>query len=76
MVLIVGAVEAVCSSRAASWAKAGASTDDFVLNDTDFLQRGLDDHSLILTFIERGDVEGAAREARRHLQWVPTYAQP
>ena len=73
MVLLIGAVESVCSARAAEWASAGAAEPDFPVHDETFRRRGLDDHALILTFIERGDAEAAAREARRHLQWVPSY---
>jgi DNA-binding FadR family transcriptional regulator len=73
MVLLIGAVESVCSTRAAEWVQAGTDEPDFPTNDEEFRRRGLDDHALILTFIERGDVEAAAREARRHLHWVPAY---
>jgi DNA-binding GntR family transcriptional regulator len=38
-----------------------------------YRHHGLDDHELILRLIERGDAEGAAREARQHLEWVPAY---
>jgi GntR family transcriptional repressor for pyruvate dehydrogenase complex len=73
MQLLVGAVEAVCTTRAAEWATAAATEPDFPTNDDQYRRRGLDDHSLILTFVERGDAEAAAREARRHLQWLPVY---
>ena len=73
---IIGAVEALCSQRAAVWARTGVDQPDFPTHDERFQRRGLDDHALILTFIERGDAEAAAREARRHLQWVPPYSIP
>jgi DNA-binding GntR family transcriptional regulator len=42
--------------------------------ETTYREHGLEDHELILRLIERGDAEGAAREARQHLEWVPAYA--
>lgn len=74
MAMLIGALEAVCTARAAAWASAGAAAPDFPVHDPAFRRRGLDDHALILAFIERGDAEAAVREARRHLLWVPDYA--
>lgn len=45
----------------------------YELPDSDDRQRGLDDHDLLLRLIERGDTEGAAREARAHMAWTPIY---
>jgi DNA-binding GntR family transcriptional regulator len=36
----------------------------------------MDDHELMLRLIARGDAEAAAREAGRHLNWVPEYHAP
>jgi len=73
MTMLIGGLESVCSERAAAWAAEGEGDPEFPVRDHHYRQRGWDDHALILTFIERGDVEAASREARRHLQWVPVY---
>jgi GntR family transcriptional repressor for pyruvate dehydrogenase complex len=73
LVLLMGAVESVCTMRAAGWLSAGIEDPDFPTRNDAYRRRGLADHELILTFIERGDSEAAAREAGRHLQWLPTY---
>jgi DNA-binding FadR family transcriptional regulator len=73
MVMLIGAVESVCTTRAAAWASEGADQPGSPIQDEAYRHRGFDDHSLILAFIERGDHESAAREAQRHLQWVPVY---
>jgi DNA-binding GntR family transcriptional regulator len=73
MMMLIGAVESVCTARATAWAIDGADEPDSPIQDQAYRQRGFEDHSLILAFIERGDPEAAAREAQRHLQWVPVY---
>jgi DNA-binding FadR family transcriptional regulator len=73
MVLLMGAVESVCTSRATEWAMMRGTDPDYPTRGGRLRHRALNDHELILELIEAGDTEGAAREARRHLQWVPAY---
>lgn len=76
LMTVVGAVESVCTARAAAWASGARDWPEAPIRDDAYRRRGLDDHALIMAFIERGDPEAAAREAWRHLQWVPAYPPP
>jgi DNA-binding GntR family transcriptional regulator len=55
------------------WTDEGLEGESFPVLERSYRHHGLDDHDLILRLIERGDAEGAAREARQHLEWTPTY---
>ena len=69
--LVVGTLESVWSAHAREWAQQNVPLG---FPDRDYRQHGFDDHSLLLDLIERGDAEGAAREARKHLEWAPVYS--
>jgi DNA-binding FadR family transcriptional regulator len=72
-ILIIGSLEAIWSAHASVWAEENMGDTDFPVLQSAYRHHGLDDHELILRLIERGDAEGAAREARQHLEWVPAY---
>ncbi len=67
----IGALEAIWIAQAAV---SSAELDRYYeLPNRDDRLRGLDDHELLIRLIERGDVEGAVREARAHMSWTPIY---
>ena len=67
----IGALEAIWIAQAAV---STAELDRYYeLPDRDDRRHGLDDHEVLLRLIERGDVEGALREARAHMAWTPIY---
>jgi GntR family transcriptional regulator, transcriptional repressor for pyruvate dehydrogenase complex len=69
--LVVGTLESVWSAHAREWAQQNVPLG---FPDREYRQHGFDDHSRLLELIERGDAEGAAREARKHLEWAPVYS--
>lgn len=73
MLLVVGALESVLSAHATVWAEESIEGDDSPVADDRYRRHGQGDHDVILRLIERGDAEGAAREARQHLEWTPIY---
>ena len=72
LTLLVGALEAVWSSRAQEWAARSAETRQFP--DLAYRQQGLKDHEVMIAILEEGDVEAAVKEAKRHLEWAPVYS--
>jgi GntR family transcriptional repressor for pyruvate dehydrogenase complex len=70
LILVVGALESVWSAHAEVWALR--STGHSVPFDA--RKRGLEEHELLVELISAGDAEGTAREAKRHLDWVPIYS--
>jgi len=66
--LILGAVEAACAEHSIVWTREAAIRPDLHRWDKEHRRRGTEEHGIILAYIERGDDEGAIREARRHLQ--------
>ena len=72
LTLLVGALEAVWSSRAREWAARSEETRQFP--DLAYRQQGLEDHEVLISILDEGDVEKAVLEASRHLQWAPVYS--
>src|SRR3954451_16050029 len=72
-ILVIGSLEAIWSAHASVWAEENMERGTFPVLESSYRNHGLDDHELILRLIERGDAEGAARESRQHLEWVPAY---
>jgi GntR family transcriptional repressor for pyruvate dehydrogenase complex len=74
IILVIGALEAVWSAHAKNWAQEHFTTEGYPPGDRAYREQGLADHELLLRLIERGDGEGAMREAQHHLEWsAPTY---
>lgn len=71
LILVVGALESVWSAHAEVWA---LRSNDHSVPDVDQRMRGLVEHERLVELIQDGDAEGAAREAKRHLGWVPIYS--
>lgn len=71
LILVIGALESLVSAHAEVW---GDYHDAHGFPDRAFRQHGLDDHTLLLRLIDRGEPEAAARHARRHLEWTPVYS--
>jgi GntR family transcriptional repressor for pyruvate dehydrogenase complex len=69
--LVVGTLESVWSAHAREWAEQNVPRG---FPDRAYRQHGFDDHTRLLDLIERGDADGAAREARKHLEWAPVYS--
>ncbi len=72
LIVMIGALESVWSGHAEAWAERHLEQDEFP--DREYRQRGFDDHEMLIRLIERGEVDGVSREARRHLEWAPVYA--
>ena len=72
VIITIGALERIWSDRASAWADQQLEQyEDYP--DLAFRRRGLDDHEVLVRLIERGDAEGAAREARAHFATTPIY---
>lgn len=72
LTLLVGALEAVWTSRAREWAARSEESRQFP--DRSYREQGLRDHEILIAILEDGDVEKAFLEASRHLQWAPVYS--
>jgi GntR family transcriptional repressor for pyruvate dehydrogenase complex len=70
--VMLGAIEAIWSAYAWTWAMEGRDAEsEAPVFHADVRARALMDHGYLITLIERGDEDGAIREARQH--WtVPT----
>lgn len=74
IILIIGALEAVWSAHARGWAEEHKASKDYLPGNRSYREQGLEDHDHLIRLIERGDQEGAMREAQHHLDWsAPTY---
>ncbi|MDA2972584.1 MAG: GntR family transcriptional regulator [Actinomycetota bacterium] len=72
LTLLVGALEAVWTSRAREWAARSEESRQFP--DRAYREQGLKDHEILIAILEDGDVEKAFLEASRHLEWAPVYS--
>lgn len=72
LTLLVGALEAVWSTRAREWAARSVETRQ--VPELAYRQQGLRDHEIMIAILEDGDVQGAIDEASRHLEWAPVYS--
>ncbi len=68
----LGAIEAIWSAHTRRLAVNSFGHRETLGFDLDVRQRLLLDHEYLVHLIERGDEEGAIREARYHLQSMPT----
>ena len=73
ILLVVGALESILSSHAELWARASLEDSSAPIWDPAYRRRGQSEHDFVLRLIERGDADGASREARQHLEWTPLY---
>ncbi len=71
MILILGALEKIWSSRATVW--LDEQIKEGAYPDREYRLRALSDHELMIRLIERGDARAAAREASEHLAITPVY---
>ena len=73
--VMLGAIEGIWSAYASSWTEDGDHGGNYEapVLDSDVRGRSLMDHRYLIQLIERGDDEGAIREARHHLMSVPAY---
>lgn len=71
VIVMIGALERIWSEHARVWARERRRAHTFP--DLDYRQHAIDDHELLMRLIARGDVSGALREARAHMQWTPNY---
>jgi DNA-binding FadR family transcriptional regulator len=72
--VVVGAIEAIWSAYAWAWAVEGGDAEcEAPVFNPDVRARAIKDHGFLITLIERGDEEGAIREARHH--WMEPTTQ-
>jgi GntR family transcriptional regulator, transcriptional repressor for pyruvate dehydrogenase complex len=69
--LVVGTLESLWSAQAIEWGERAVPAG---FPDDAYRHHGLDDHESLLRLIEDGDVDGAMRSARDHLEWAPVYS--
>jgi GntR family transcriptional regulator, transcriptional repressor for pyruvate dehydrogenase complex len=72
LILVVGALESLWSSREEAWARDASQTGSFP--DSKRRQSGVRAHERILKSIEDGDVDRVQRQARVHLESSLLYA--
>lgn len=72
MILLVGALESLWSEREQDWAQRASAAHAFP--DRDMRLAGVRAHQRLIELIEKGNPEGVARVARKHLESTQTYA--